>query len=222
MKKLGVCLGVVVIVALTVIILRISSNVIVSTDAANDGKSSISGKIVNTLFIQSITPNAGLQPVSAGNQKMEFSVPSNSLFFPLSQVEDRIAQREVGLCKETPWVTKSLLIKPNLKMLEVGKPLVIDIFGQQRFTVVFKSKQKASGVSTNTVWRGQIEGEKLADITLVTTANGVMSGDIRIYGKALYEIRHVTDGIHAIRQIDETKMPPFATPIIPNQQDKKK
>jgi hypothetical protein len=58
-------------------------------------------------------------------------------------------------------------------------------------------------------WVGHIEGEAYSEVTLVFV-DGVVTGNINIPGKGLYEIRYLGRGLHTIAEIDPALLPPHA------------
>ena len=66
-------------------------------------------------------------------------------------------------------------------------------------------------------WIGYIEGVELSEVILVVR-DGIMVGNVRMPG-ACYQIRHAGDGLHAIREIDQSAFPPELEPVPVNTSD---
>lgn len=61
------------------------------------------------------------------------------------------------------------------------------------------------------VWIGHLEHVEYSQVTLVAEKD-VLSGNIILPG-AIYQIRYVGEGIHAVYQIDQSAFPPEAPPL---------
>jgi hypothetical protein len=63
----------------------------------------------------------------------------------------------------------------------------------------------------NFTWHGHVDGIRESEIMLVAL-DGVMAGNVRAAGR-LFQIRYVENGVHAVREIDESRFPPDGDPI---------
>jgi peptidyl-Asp metalloendopeptidase len=63
----------------------------------------------------------------------------------------------------------------------------------------------------NFTWHGHIDGIRESEITLVAL-DGVMAGNVRAAGR-IFQIRYVGNGVHAVREIDESRFPLDGDPI---------
>jgi len=88
-----------------------------------------------------------------------------------------------------------------LDALAIGRPIELNLFDDVSFV--------ASLRTTGTVgaWRGWIEGETAASVTLVTR-DGLVAASIRVPGTGTFRIRPVGQGRHVVEQIDEAAQLP--------------
>ena len=88
--------------------------------------------------------------------------------------------------------------------------LTLNLFGDVVFSVVVeRTTPTASGYTL----QGRLDGVELGTMTLVVNGE-VVAGAVRT-PQATYRIRSAGDGLHAIRQIDPSTLPPGGEPLIP-------
>ena len=124
--------------------------------------------------------------------------------------------------KENPTIVRSRLVNvdfsllPNQKKNFKAKPdgeivLILNVFQGLEFTaLIYKIEKKRSGSYS---WYGTLKGIPMSRVVLVVNQNMVFGNISTI--KRSYQIRHISDGIHAIYEIDPTKFPPTSDPIVP-------
>ena len=124
--------------------------------------------------------------------------------------------------KENPTIVRSRLVNvdfsllPNQKKNFKAKPdgeilLILNVFQGLEFTaLIYKIEKKRSGSYS---WYGTLKGIPMSRVVLVVNQNMVFGNISTI--KRSYQIRHISDGIHAIYEIDPTKFPPTSEPIVP-------
>jgi len=86
---------------------------------------------------------------------------------------------------------------------EGSQTLNLNLFEDASFDVIFDSAELSSD-NSSLVRVGTVEGEADSEVYLVnSTADNIAIGNVRI-GDKFYQIRFVDDGIHAVREIDQT------------------
>ena len=89
--------------------------------------------------------------------------------------------------------------------------LRLDLFADVVFDAVITSVIDNSPVSHS--WIGHLAGIDASDVTFVVSGD-VMVGRIGLPG-AVYQIRYVGNGVHAVREINESALPREGPPIVP-------
>ena len=117
-------------------------------------------------------------------------------------------------------VLRSRLVRVDLGALAAARAdaqpgatppaLTLNLFGDVVFSVVVeRTTPTASGYTL----QGRLDGVELGTMTLVVNGE-VVAGAVRT-PQATYRIRSAGDGLHAIRQIDPSTLPPGGEPLIP-------
>ena len=117
-------------------------------------------------------------------------------------------------------VLRSRLVRVDLGALAVARAdaqpgatppaLTLNLFDDVVFSVVVeRTTPTASGYTL----QGRLDGVELGTMTLVVNGE-VVAGAVRT-PQATYRIRSAGDGLHAIRQIDPSTLPPGGEPLIP-------
>ncbi len=117
-------------------------------------------------------------------------------------------------------VLRSRLVRVDLSALAAARAdaqpgatppaLTLNLFGDVVFSVVVeRTAPTASGYTL----QGRLDGVELGTMTLVVNGE-VVAGAVRT-PQATYRIRSAGDGLHAIRQIDPSTLPPGGEPLIP-------
>jgi hypothetical protein len=124
--------------------------------------------------------------------------------------------------KENPTIVRSRLVNvdfsllPNPKKNFKAKPdgeivLILNVFQGLEFTaLIYKIEKKRSGSYS---WYGTLKGIPMSRVVLVVNQNMVFGNISTI--KRSYQIRQISDEIHAIYEIDPAKFPPTSDPIVP-------
>ena len=119
-----------------------------------------------------------------------------------------------------PTIMRARLININFELLPVPdkasegqagtiNALRLNLFEDVTLNAVFDRIERRSQDSFT--WFGHIQGTETSQVTLVVERE-VMVGNIRIRG-ALYQVRYVGDGTHAIYQINAQAYPPDSQPL---------
>ncbi len=132
---------------------------------------------------------------------------------------DTLADRLVGI--DSGQLAQAIESPVGPKDAVTGKPptpqtLVLNLFDDVVFTgVVEHVEPTASG---HALWGG-LEGVELGTMTMVVNGK-IVVGTVRT-PEAVYTIRTVGDGTYAIRQIDESSLPPLGEPLedVPSPRD---
>jgi hypothetical protein len=119
---------------------------------------------------------------------------------------------------DDPTIVRSRLVSVDLSRLGapaalggdgVSATLVLNFFADAVYPATLdRVEVNASGSFS---WIGHLEGVALSQVILVVK-DGVMVGNVVGPG-VFYQVRHIGDGVHAIRQADQTAFPPEAPPI---------
>ena len=86
-----------------------------------------------------------------------------------------------------------------------GDKLRLNLFDDISFVAVFERCEVRSPSSYT--WFGRLANEEYSSFILVVE-QGVMAANIRVPGKGVYQIGFLGAGVHVIREIDESKIPP--------------
>ena len=90
-----------------------------------------------------------------------------------------------------------------------GNSLLLNFFQDVVLSAVLDRKEVRSPEKFTA--HGHIDGARESEITLVAL-DGVMVGNIRVAG-SLFQIRYIGNGVHAVREIDESRFPPDGEPV---------
>jgi len=140
---------------------------------------------------------------------------SPQLLVPAVAVDAEVEALELSRRTLNPAILRSRLVRINEPALSSHERLTLTLFDDETLTVLVTSKRKASGVSKNEIWQGQIEGGEGGAVTLVVGDN-VMVGNVRRPGKPLVQIGYVSGNVHSLREIDESKVLPCGTLVVPD------
>lgn len=118
-----------------------------------------------------------------------------------------------------PIVVRSRFVRVNFDLLlgedgtpeslEPGSPLTLNLFEDAHFTALLDRVEQKS--PDRFAWIGHLEGVALSQAILVVR-DGLMAGNITMPG-ASYQVRYAGNGVHAVREIDQSAFPPEAEPI---------
>jgi hypothetical protein len=81
--------------------------------------------------------------------------------------------------------------------------LILDLFDDMVIKIKVDKIEKDGNAI---IWTGHVEGETYSEVSIVTIGN-VVSANINIPLKGLYEIRPLDNGTHTVSQIDPSKLP---------------
>ncbi len=100
----------------------------------------------------------------------------------------------------------NLLPAETDKKADLGNTLELNLFGGVYYRAMLQRLEIDDGGRFS--WIGTIDGINYGQVILVYK-DGIMSGNISL-PDAFYEIRYISDGIHAIHEIDHSKFPSCA------------
>lgn len=80
----------------------------------------------------------------------------------------------------------------------------LNLFNDAAYDIVFTEIKKSNATPT-TIWTGHMPGEKPGRVTIAVT-NNVAAGSIRTGDGNFYHIGYASDGVHVIKQIDESNI----------------
>jgi len=93
--------------------------------------------------------------------------------------------------------------------LHKGDVLLLNLFEDAAFSTVLD--QAIANSDNSYTWVGHLEGIELSNVTL-SVENGIMSGNV-VFPGGFYAIRYAGNGVHAIKQMNESAFPPEAEPV---------
>lgn len=125
--------------------------------------------------------------------------------------------------RENPTIVRSRLVNVDFSLLPdpeenfTADPdneiqINLNLFHGLEFTVIIQKIEKNRSGSYS--WYGELKDIPMSRVVLVVNQNMVF-GNISKRNFS-YQIRHISDGVHAIYEIDPTKFPPTSEPITPN------
>lgn len=130
-------------------------------------------------------------------------VDSTSVTTP--DVRDRLAR-----LRALPWAVSvqiaRLAAAPDT-LLTIGRAVAFDVAPGQR--LVFAGDALARNATGSTSWRGVLQGGKFGDVHVVYGDSGV-TATLRVLppNGAVYTVQPLGSGLHAITQVDESRVPP--------------
>jgi len=139
----------------------------------------------------------GVLPAKAQNVEPFVPVPNNRLADATPEQEQRIAQ-----LRKQPTTKDLQLVRIDVAALK-GEKVTLTLSEQKKLNFNRQSIEKKD--ETNFIWHGTI-AEPPATATLVVH-DGNVTGTVQ-NGRDLYHIEPVGKGVHAIIEIDTSKLPP--------------
>ncbi|MCZ6816654.1 MAG: M12 family metallo-peptidase, partial [Planctomycetota bacterium] len=136
--------------------------------------------------------------------------PSSALADDLQNLFVKASEREEAGASTEPSVVRTRAVRVNFDLLtplapRQGDKLRLNLFDDVSFVAIFeRSKVRSPGSYT---WFGHLADEKYSSLILVVE-QGVMAGSIRVPGKGVFQVGYLGSGVHVIREIDESKLPP--------------
>lgn len=127
--------------------------------------------------------------------------PSSDLFASATGVADAASATNPSILRSRP-VQVDFDLLANLR---VGAELRFNLFEDTSFRGVLKRSERQS--NDGIAWVGQLVDVARGGFTLVV-GDDVFVGNIRIAGERSFQIRYLADGVHVIREIDESGFPP--------------
>lgn len=122
--------------------------------------------------------------------------------------------KSTWVAPDDPTVIRSQNVYVNLELLRsAGKrPFYVPLFDgeMQEIEIVETERIQERGEA----WYGRIPGQPLSAVTLVALDNIVM-GNIRLEDGRMFQIRHLSHGVHSLSEVDLSKFPREAEPIHP-------
>jgi hypothetical protein len=149
---------------------------------------------------------------------------SPHLFMTAENVDDIQA-------RQSPTIIRSRLVNIDFSLLsdpednDIAKPeenntdeseseieLILNLFHDIEFTTLIQKTEKNRSGSYS--WYGKLKDIPLSQVVLVVN-KGTVYGQIS-KPNFTYQIRHITNGVHAVYKIDPSKFPPDGEPIAPS------
>ena len=137
--------------------------------------------------------------------------PNNQLFSDAHSLPDALYMKQ----EQENQIIQSRYVHVNFGYLKEAKSIVLNLFDNVSVTVVRERLERRS--ESRYSWFGRVSEMKHSSVVL-TIENGNMAGNVTIDGKR-YQVRPVGDGVHSVREIDQSAFPPEAPPIPVKEQD---
>jgi hypothetical protein len=116
---------------------------------------------------------------------------------------------------DDPSIIRGRYVFVNFDLLETGSNLYINLFDDLGFAAEF---DRVEHISQNSLsYNGRLVDHEYGEVNLIVR-DGLMAGNIKL-PDSLYQIRYISDGLHAIYEIDQAAFPPELKPIPVNQPD---
>ncbi len=156
---------------------------------------------------------------SASDLDTAESLPPN-LFLSAENIQD-IQPRENPTIVRSRLVTIDFSLLPDPEENFIAESdneieLNLNLFYGLEFTAIIQKIEKNRSGSYS--WYGELKNIPMSRVVLVVKENMVF-GNISKRNFS-YQVRHISDGVHAVYEIDPTKFPPASEPITPNMNSK--
>ena len=135
--------------------------------------------------------------------------PINELFSDVSASQADELQTKQSLKSQDSTIIRSRYVRVNFDYLTETDSIVLNLFSNVSEKAVRESVERRS--ESRYSWFGRIGGMKHSSVVL-TVEDGNMAGNITVDGKT-YQVRSIENGIHAVREFDQSKLPPEVPPI---------
>ena len=111
--------------------------------------------------------------------------------------------------KQDPTIVQMRYVQVNFEFLEKAESILLNLFNTVSVMATRERIERRS--ESRYTWFGRISGKEYSSVVL-TIENGSMAGNITFDGK-VYQVRPMGNGIHAVREIDQSAFPTEAPPI---------
>lgn len=158
------------------------------------------------LFLSLVLLGGTLGGSSVGGQEL-FTEPQGGV----SDARSAVAAADPTVLRSRPvgvdwqWLSAATPDEPRA----VAKMLALNFFPDAQLTAVFERGELRT--AEDFTWQGRIEGVPESTVTLVRF-DGVLAGNVRA-GDRYFQIRYMGDGVHSVRQIDDSLFPDDGEPI---------
>jgi hypothetical protein len=127
---------------------------------------------------------------------------NNELFYNAHLIPDALYMKKAEE-KQDPTVVRSRYVHVNFDYLKKEVPFILNLFND----ISVRAVRKRLGIRSETrfSWFGRVAGMKHSSVVL-TIEDGHMAGNITI-DERFYQVRPFGDGIHSIREIDQSAFP---------------
>jgi hypothetical protein len=140
-------------------------------------------------------------------------IASDGLFADADRLQGSAPQMSPE--KPDPTVVMSRHVRVNFNLLKGDRFqggaefILLNLFDNISFQATLERFEERS--STRFTWFGRVAGTTISQVVLVAE-DGILAGNV-LAESELYQIRAVSDGIHAIRKIEQANFPEEAPPI---------
>lgn len=136
--------------------------------------------------------------------------PSSALADELQNLFVNANEREEALASTEPSIVRARAVRVNFDLIAPPPSrrrgeLRLNLFDDRSFVAVFERSEVRSPRSYT--WYGRLANEEYSSFILVVE-QGVMAANIRVSEKGVYQIGFLGNGVHVIREIDESRFPP--------------
>ncbi|HEV8610593.1 MAG TPA: M12 family metallo-peptidase [Thermoanaerobaculia bacterium] len=108
--------------------------------------------------------------------------------------------------------SQNVIVDLRLLRTADNQRLIVPVFGRETLTLVRDRQEKAP--KEGVVWYGKVANEPGSSVVLALVGQAV-TGNIRTQKGRFLQIRYLGEGIHSIREIDQSKFPQEAQPVRP-------
>jgi hypothetical protein len=111
-----------------------------------------------------------------------------------------------------PTIKRQRLVQADLALLDqlqIGDSLALDLFPDTAFRMVIDQVEERPASASS--WTGHIVGIMPSQVTL-TKWKGLLAANIAV-PDAFYQVRHAGNGLHVVRQLDQSAFPPELEPV---------
>jgi hypothetical protein len=112
---------------------------------------------------------------------------------------------------DTTVVIRSREVRIDVSRLAEATTLSIPTFGAETLQII---RERTARVADGLYWYGRIEGQPGSSVTLMVKGEALI-GNIRTQQGQAYEIRYLGGGVHRLQEVDPSRYPPEAEPLVP-------
>jgi len=136
------------------------------------------------------------------------------LFTPTDQMVEKRADTDLGVVRSRAVEINTSLFAKNHAFhgdrTAPGSALELNLFEDVYFTGILE--QMTDNADGSRSWTGYLAEYEHSSVVITIMPDGVVTGNV-VYPDGFYQIRYRGNGVHAVRQVDQSSFPPDAEPI---------